>query len=41
VGVWGSRVLLYNSTFTNNTATRSGGAVHALAIDKSSITLDR
>jgi predicted outer membrane repeat protein len=41
LGLWGGQVLLYNSTFTNNTATRFGGAVHALAIAQSSVTLDR
>jgi predicted outer membrane repeat protein len=40
LGLWGSQVLLYNSTFTNNSATQFGGAVHSLAIDGSSLQLD-
>lgn len=41
LGLWGTQVFLHNSTFTNNSATQLGGAIHALAIDRSSVTLHR
>lgn len=41
LGLWGTDVFLHNSTFTNNSAQQYGGAVHALAIDSSSVRLHR
>lgn len=41
LGLWGSSVLLSKSTFNSNGATQLGGAVYALAIDRSSIQVAR
>lgn len=37
--MWASQLLLHNSTFTNNSASMQGGALHALAIDSSIVSL--
>lgn len=39
IGMWGSRLLLHNSSFANNSARQQGGALHAMAIDSSLVSL--